>query len=171
MKVEPTIFSTYDCPFGTLVLASTEGKIFSARVMTGDGLFTPDSSWIRVDVEFANAHAQLAAYFAGELQDFSLPLSLAGTPFQEHAWRILRSVPYGTTTTYGEIARTMGRPDASRAVGGAMNRNPITIIVPCHRVVGKNGSLTGYLNGVDMKRSLLSMESEHRAPLLTKIGV
>lgn len=171
MNTEPTVYTTCKSPFGTLVIAGAKGKIRSMRVIADDGRFAPEPSWRRADEVFTEANAQLTAYFAGELQEFSLPLELAGTPFQQHAWRILRAVRYGTTTTYGEIARTMGRPNASRAVGGAMNRNPITIIVPCHRVLGQSGSLTGYLYGADMKRRLLAMEAANRIPMRTKLAV
>lgn len=159
MTAERTIYTTIKSPFGEIVMAGVAGKIRSMRVVTDDGRFAAQPSWRRADDEFAEARVQLAAYFAGKLRKFSLPLELVGTPFQQDAWRILREVPYGTTTTYGEIARTMGRPNASRAVGGAMNRNPITIVIPCHRVVGKDGALTGYLNGTEMKHRLLAMES------------
>ncbi len=159
MTAEPTTFTTFKSPFGNLVIAGVAGKIRSMRVVTADGRFAAQPSWSRADNEFSEARAQLSAYFAGELRKFSLALELVGTPFQKDAWRILRAVPYGTTTTYGEIARTMGRPNASRAVGGAMNRNPITIIIPCHRVLGKNGALTGFLNGTEMKHRLLAMEA------------
>lgn len=165
MKTDRTSYTTFKSPYGPLVIAGAAGKIRSVRVVSADGRFAPPSSWHRADHEFAEAIAQLTDYFAGKLRDFSLPLELVGTPFQKGAWRILRTVPYGTTTTYGEIARTMGRPNASRAVGGAMNRNPITIIVPCHRVLGNDGSLTGYLNGTDMKRRLLAMEAKNPAPI------
>lgn len=163
MNSRSTIFTSVNSPFGTLVIAAARGKICSAQVITDDGRHAPLSLWRRADGELAEARAQLAAYFAGELRKFSLPLELTGTSFQKHAWRMLRAVPYGTTTTYGEIARAMGRPGAGRAVGGAMNRNPIAIVVPCHRVLGKNGSLTGYLNGIGMKRRLLAMESACQA--------
>ncbi len=162
MNDNSTIYTTIDSPFGTLVIAGKAGKICSARIVTDDGQFAPRPTWKRTDDDFSQAREQLIAYFAGELQDFSLPLSIAGTEFQQRTWKILCKVPYGTTTTYGDIAKTMGQPLASRAVGRAMNQNPITIIVPCHRVVGKSGSLTGYLNGIDMKRRLLTMESTNR---------
>ncbi len=159
MPAEPTTFTTLNSPFGNIVIAGVAGKIRSMHVVTEDGRFAAQPSWSRADDEFAEAGAQLEAYFAGKLRKFSLPLELVGTPFQKDAWRILRAVPYATTTTYGEIARMMGRPNASRAVGGAMNRNPITIIVPCHRVLGQDGALMGYLNGTEMKRRLLAMEA------------
>ncbi len=161
MKTEPTIYTTIKSPFGILVIAGVAGKIRSVRVVTDAGRFAAQPSWRRADYEFAEARAQVAAYFAGKLRKFSLPLELVGTPFQKDAWRILRAVPYGTTTTYGEIARTMGRPNASRAVGGAMNRNPITIIIPCHSLLGHDRELTVYLSGSDMKRRLLAMEASN----------
>ena len=105
------------------------------------------------------AREQLAAYFAGELTVFDLPLDLRGTDFQRRVWAALREIPYGRTRTYGELATALGAPSASRAVGLANGRNPISIVVPCHRVVGASGSLTGYAGGVDRKRALLDLEA------------
>jgi methylated-DNA-[protein]-cysteine S-methyltransferase len=105
------------------------------------------------------AAEQLAEYFAGERRHFDLPLAPRGTPFQQSVWAQLRLIPYGTTVTYGEIARRLGSPNACRAVGLANGRNPISIIVPCHRVVGANGSLTGFGGGMPAKRTLLDLES------------
>lgn len=107
------------------------------------------------------AAAQLAEYFAGDRQEFDLALDPVGTPFQMEAWQALRTIPYGTTTSYGEQARRIGRPSAVRAVGAANGRNPIGIIVPCHRVIGAGGSLTGYAGGLDNKRWLLDHEMRH----------
>jgi methylated-DNA-[protein]-cysteine S-methyltransferase len=107
---------------------------------------------------FAAAAAQLAAYFAGALTGFDLPLDPAGTPFQQDVWLALRAIPYGQTVSYGELAARLGAPRASRAVGLANGKNPISIIVPCHRVVGSDGSLTGYGGGVERKRFLLDLE-------------
>jgi methylated-DNA-[protein]-cysteine S-methyltransferase len=104
------------------------------------------------------AAAQLGEYFAGARRDFDLPLAPAGTPFQLTVWEQLRLIPYGTTTSYGELARRVGNPAASRAVGLANGRNPIAIIVPCHRVIGANGSLTGFGGGMAAKRTLLDLE-------------
>jgi methylated-DNA-[protein]-cysteine S-methyltransferase len=101
---------------------------------------------------------QLDEYFAGERQEFDVPLKLEGTPFQRGVWRELARIPFGTTITYAELARRIGRPTASRAVGHANGRNPISILVPCHRVVGAGGQLTGYAGGVDKKRWLLERE-------------
>lgn len=101
---------------------------------------------------------QLDAYFAGGLTDFSLPLHLSGTPFRLRCWEALRSIPYGETRSYGEMAAMVGNPKACRAVGGANHHNPVSIIVPCHRVIGADGSLTGYGGGLDMKAWLLAHE-------------
>lgn len=101
---------------------------------------------------------QLAEYFAGKRRDFALPLLLKGTPFQRRVWEALQAIPYGETCSYGDIARAVGSPKACRAVGGANHKNPISIIVPCHRVVGAQGGLTGYGGGLDNKRFLLDLE-------------
>ena len=102
--------------------------------------------------------AQLSAYFDGTLRTFDLPLAPSGSPFQRDVWEALRAIPFGETTTYGAIARVIGRPDAVRAVGAANGANPIPIVIPCHRVVGSDGSLTGYGGGLDIKRALLALE-------------
>ena len=111
------------------------------------------------------AVAQLEAYFAGELSRFDVPLVLEGTPFQQECWSTLRTIPYGQTITYGELAQRIGRPSAYRAVGAANGSNPIPIIVPCHRVIGSNGSLTGFGGGLSVKRRLLELELRHRLAL------
>lgn len=107
---------------------------------------------------FASAASQLAAYFAGELTDFELPVRLDGTPFQQRVWNALRGIGYGQTMTYAQLAAEIGRPAASRAVGMANGRNPVSIIVPCHRVIGTDGSLTGYGGGLENKEYLLGLE-------------
>jgi methylated-DNA-[protein]-cysteine S-methyltransferase len=101
---------------------------------------------------------QLKAYFAGKLRTFDFPLAPQGTPFQQQVWRALRDIPYGETTSYGELARRIGNPNAVRAVGLANGSNPIAIIIPCHRVIGSNGSLTGYGGGLPIKKALLALE-------------
>jgi methylated-DNA-[protein]-cysteine S-methyltransferase len=105
------------------------------------------------------ATLQLAEYFAGERQDFTVPLDVAGTPFQLKAWNVLRTIPYGATMSYGEQARRLGDPNKARAVGAANGKNPVSIIVPCHRVVGSNGGLTGFGGGIDAKKWLLEHEN------------
>ncbi|MGP3925319.1 methylated-DNA--[protein]-cysteine S-methyltransferase [Streptomyces sp. 8N616] len=148
-----------DSPLGPLTLVAT-GAVLSGLYMTEqrhrppeDTFGTPD------DAPFAEAVRQLGAYFAGELTTFDLPLRLDGTPFQQRVWEALRRIPYGATVSYGQLADRLGNPSASRAVGLANGRNPIGIIVPCHRVVGASGSLTGYGGGLDRKRRLLDFES------------
>ena len=106
-----------------------------------------------------DAAGQLRAYFAGELRDFELPLAPHGTAFQRHVWAAVSAVPYGSTATYSEIATAVGRPGACRAVGAANGRNPLPVIVPCHRIIGAAGGLTGYGGGLDRKRSLLDLEA------------
>jgi methylated-DNA-[protein]-cysteine S-methyltransferase len=114
------------------------------------------------DPVLAEAARQLDAYFAGDLREFSLPLRPSGTPFQLSVWEALREIPYGETATYGDLARSVGRPTAARAVGRANGQNPLPIVVPCHRVIGTDGTLTGYAGGLSFKQALLALESGHR---------
>jgi methylated-DNA-[protein]-cysteine S-methyltransferase len=124
------------------------------------------ADWVRADAAFAEAHRQLTEYFAGARQRFDLELKPAGTPFQRRVWRALREIPPGRTATYGELADRLGRPGAARAVGAANGLNPISIVVPCHRLVGADGSLTGYAGGLERKRFLLELE-EGGGPVAT----
>ncbi|WP_326953218.1 MULTISPECIES: methylated-DNA--[protein]-cysteine S-methyltransferase [unclassified Amycolatopsis] len=112
---------------------------------------------------FVRAETELKEYFAGQRHEFEVPLTFVGTPFQQRVWAALRDIPYGSTTSYGELADRLGQPTASRAVGLANGKNPVSIIVPCHRVVGASGSLTGYGGGLERKRYLLDFEQEHEA--------
>ena len=151
-----------DSPIGPLTLAADNGQL-SGLYMEIRGHEPEPASLglpgaIEDDPALAAAAQQLTAYFAGELSSFDLPLSMAGTSFQQTVWASLRDIPYGETISYGELARRIGQPSASRAVGLANGRNPISIVVPCHRVVGANGSLTGYGGGLDRKRYLLALE-------------
>lgn len=114
---------------------------------------------------FAEVRRQLTAYFAGRLRQFEIPLDLRGTPFQLQAWQALQQIPYGETISYGEQARWIGNPSAVRAIGLANGRNPVSIIVPCHRVIGKTGNLTGYGGGLDRKRFLLDLEQGKKFPI------
>jgi len=115
---------------------------------------------------FGDVEAQLDAYFAGELTEFDVPLAPAGSGFQLAVWAALTRIPYGETASYGEIAAELGRPDAVRAVGSTNGRNPIAVIIPCHRVIGADGTLVGYGGGLPRKRLLLELEAEHAAPRL-----
>ena len=147
-----------DSPYGPLTLVATDG-VLSGLYMSGQRHRPPEETFGELDESpFAEAEEQLAAYFGGELKEFTLELRMDGTPFQRSVWDGLRRIPYGETRSYGQLADALGNPAASRAVGLANGRNPIGIIVPCHRVVGANGSLTGYGGGLDRKRRLLEFE-------------
>ena len=123
-----------------------------------------DDTWREDPAPFAEAAGQLEAYWRGELTRFSLPVDLRGTSFQRQVWEALRALGYGTTTTYGALASAIGRPGAARAIAGAVARNPISIVVPCHRVVGADGAATGYAGGLERKRWLLELEASGRSP-------
>ncbi|MFJ3669162.1 methylated-DNA--[protein]-cysteine S-methyltransferase [Streptomyces sp. NPDC090106] len=148
-----------DSPYGPLTLVATDGTL-SSLYMTDQRHRPPEETFGDRDDDgpFPEADHQLKAYFAGELTEFTLELDLQGTEFQRSVWRRLLRIPYGETRSYGELAEALGSPGASRAVGLANGKNPIGIIVPCHRVVGSDGSLTGYGGGLDRKRRLLDFE-------------
>ncbi|WP_175410476.1 methylated-DNA--[protein]-cysteine S-methyltransferase [Streptomyces sp. TRM64462] len=147
-----------DSPYGPLTLVATDG-VLSGLYMTGQRHRPPEETFGTPDPRpFTEAVRQLDAYHARERTDFDLPLHLDGTPFQRRVWEQLRTIPYGETRTYGELAEALGNPAASRAVGLANGRNPVGIIVPCHRVIGASGGLTGYGGGLDRKRRLLAFE-------------
>ncbi|MEU6995320.1 methylated-DNA--[protein]-cysteine S-methyltransferase [Streptomyces sp. NPDC046465] len=147
-----------DSPYGTLTLVATDG-VLSGLYMTEQRHRPPEETFGHRDpAPFGEVTGQLAAYFAGELTEFDVPLRLDGTPFQRTVWRELQRIPYGETRTYGELAGILGKPGASRAVGLANGKNPIGVIVPCHRVIGAGGGLTGYGGGLDRKQRLLAFE-------------
>ena len=144
-------FCVMDSPVGRLRIAEEDGCL--TRIdRTTEAAAPPNTPLLEEAVR------QLIAYFDGSLTDFDLPLKVSGTAFQEQCWAALQEIPYGTTVSYGEQARRIGKPKASRAVGGANHHNPIMIVIPCHRVVGASGSLTGYGGGLDMKAWLLQHE-------------
>ena len=152
-----TQFRTVDSPVGLLTLAGRDGRLMHLRMV--DQTYEPShDGWERDDMAFPDAVEQLESYFAGERFEFDIELELVGTPFQRNVWAALLTIPYGDTRSYGEIAAQIGSPGAFRAVGLANGHNPIGIIVPCHRVIGSNGSLTGYGGGLDRKRALLALE-------------
>ncbi len=145
-------------PIGALLLVSN-GEALTALHMEQTRYPMELDEGAREDRKpFKSAIAQLDAYFAGELRDFDLPLAPQGTPFQSRVWKALQDIPFGETTSYGDLAAGVGDRKASRAVGLANGRNPIGIVVPCHRVIGANGSLTGYGGGMERKRWLLAHE-------------
>jgi methylated-DNA-[protein]-cysteine S-methyltransferase len=152
-------YTILDSPVGDLLAsADAEGRITGLH-FPGESTPKRDSSWVRSDRALAPLRGQLTEYFAGERREFDLDLAPAGTPFQLEVWSALREIPYGETASYGEIAAAVGQPLAARAVGGANNRNPVAIVVPCHRVIGADGSLTGYGGGLPRKRRLLALEA------------
>lgn len=156
------VHTVIDSPEGPLTLMARDGGL--AGLYIGDEQYRPPRAAFgdRDDRPFVAATRQLNEYFAGDRVEFDLPLAFSGTPFQETVWRALLQIPYGETTTYRELAESIGRPTASRAVGLANGRNPIGIVVPCHRVLGSDGSLTGYAAGVECKRRLLELERARR---------
>jgi methylated-DNA-[protein]-cysteine S-methyltransferase len=152
-------FRTMNSPVGPLTLAGKDSRLMHLRMV--DQTYEPShAGWERDDTAFPDAVGQLEAYFAGERRDFDLELELVGRSFQRRVWKALLTIPYGETRSYGQIAEQIGSPGSSRAVGLANGRNPIGIIVPCHRVIGANGSLTGYGGGLDRKRALLELEQQ-----------
>ena len=150
-----------DSPVGMLLLAGTSEQLthllFADKSQKRSAI-VPEPAWEENPRPFAEAVRQLKAYFAGKLQTFSLPVAGRGTEFQRAVWKELQNVPYGQTASYGEIAAAIGRPTASRAVGMANGRNPISIVVPCHRIIGSNGRLVGYGGGLHRKTRLLQLE-------------
>ncbi|MFI5668261.1 methylated-DNA--[protein]-cysteine S-methyltransferase [Streptomyces sp. NPDC051704] len=154
--------SIVDSPYGPLTLVATDG-VLSGLYMAGQRHRPAEESFgerVAVTEEpFPEVVRQLAAYFAGELTEFDVPVRLEGTAFQRSVWDQLVRIPYGETWSYGELAARLGKPNASRAVGLANGKNPVGIIVPCHRVIGASGSMTGYGGGVERKVRLLAFES------------
>jgi methylated-DNA-[protein]-cysteine S-methyltransferase len=145
-------------PIGDLTLVSNGRALTGVYMSDCRGSINLEPGWRRDEAELDPVARQLAAYFAGELREFDIPLAPEGTAFQKRVWMELCRIPFGETISYGHLARRIGQPTASRAVGLANGRNPIAIIVPCHRVIGADGSLTGYGGGLDRKKWLLVHE-------------
>jgi methylated-DNA-[protein]-cysteine S-methyltransferase len=156
----------FDTPIGELLLAGEADSLSMIGFPKGAMRRDPEADWIYNEAPFENVRSQLAEYFAGERKEFDLPLSLSGTEFQVLVLEALQQIPYGETTSYGAVAKQIGRPKAMRAVGAANGRNPIPIIVPCHRVIGTSGDLTGFGGGLDTKAALLRLEAENSGGLL-----
>lgn len=148
-----------DSPIGDLLLAGDRSGLRLIGFPSGKGRILPGDSWIRNDAALGDAARQLEEYFAGDRTTFDLELSPTGTPFQLAVLDALQAIPFGQTRTYAEVAAAIGRPKAVRAVGAANGRNPLPIVIPCHRVIGTNGSLTGFGGGIETKRFLLALES------------
>jgi methylated-DNA-[protein]-cysteine S-methyltransferase len=168
-----TYFTTFDSPLGEMLLIATaEGltgayfngqKYFPAR--NGGARESPRQEWL------AAAKRQFGEYFADRRKQFDLQLNPSGTPFQRRVWDALLTIPFGETKTYGELAANLGDPNATRAVAAAIGRNPISVIVPCHRVIGANGSLTGYAAGLGCKRALLELEGVLKKDMLAGVQI
>lgn len=155
-----------DSPIGELLLAGDAQALSVIGFPKGSMRRDPEPDWIFKEQPFKEVRRQLDEYFAGERKEFDLPLSLQGTEFQVQVLQALQTIPYGETTSYGAIAKQIGRPKAVRAVGAANGRNPIPIVVPCHRVIGSSGDLTGFGGGLDTKAELLRLEAENSRSLL-----
>jgi len=148
-------------PIGDLLLAGDEDSLSLVGFPRGSMRYDPEPDWIYNEQPFAAARQQLTEYFAGKRKEFDLQLSLTGTEFQLLVLEELKRIPYGVTVSYADVASRIGRPKAVRAVGAANGRNPIPIIVPCHRVIGSRGELTGFGGGLDAKTALLRLEAEN----------
>ena len=158
MRADEMHFDEFDTPIGRMTLAQDAGGL--RHVLFPDNKYPPAGrdTWTQDAGVLREARGQLLAYFAGERQAFDLPLHPVGTPFQEQVWRTLATIPFGATWSYGELARRIGQPRAVRAVGAANGRNPLPLVLPCHRVIGSDGRLTGFGGGLPLKQWLLAHE-------------
>jgi methylated-DNA-[protein]-cysteine S-methyltransferase len=157
-------YTIVESPLGGLLAARDEIGLTHLYLPSGRHSAPPRPGWVRDDAAFADVRTQLDDYFAGSRRSFDLPLHPAGSPFQQRVWAALQEIPYGETASYGGTALAIGAPGAARAVGLANGQNPISIVVPCHRVIGANGSLTGYGGGLPAKQWLLSHEEMYARP-------
>ncbi len=156
----PQLFYTnIESPIGELLLLGDGHTLHGLYMQDGRKPTRIASQWQRSAAPFTDIEAQLGEYFAAERVTFDIPLTMKGTEFERSVWQALQEIPYGETVSYGEIARRVGQPSAARAVGLANGRNPIAVVVPCHRVIGANGTLTGYGGGLERKRLLLELEA------------
>lgn len=154
-------YAYHDSPIGPLLLAGTDTDLCVLSFPSGSRARDPEEGWIENKAPFAETFRQLDDYFAGKRLDFDLPLCPQGTTFQQSVWEQLVAIPYGETISYGELATRIGNRNASRAVGAANGANPIAIIIPCHRVIGADRSMTGFGGGIDLKRRLLNHELDY----------
>jgi len=153
-----TMYTTVDSPIGELLLVGDGDTLSGLYMQDGRKPRRIATNWSESAAPFADVKRQLEEYFTGERTTFDVKLAAEGAPFEREVWHALEEIPYGETVSYGEIARRVGQPTAARAVGTANGRNPIAVIVPCHRVIGADGSLTGYGGGLERKRLLLELE-------------
>ena len=150
--------TTIDSPIGELTLVARDGVLSGIYFPGHWHMPAPEVFGMRSECGFEQAREQLGEYFAGERTEFELATTVAGEEFQRRVWELIDRIPYGQTTTYGEMAQELGDPVLAREVGAAVGRNPLSIVLPCHRVVGKDGKLTGYAGGLERKRFLLELE-------------
>ncbi len=153
-----TWYTTTASPFGPICLVGTEQGLIRLDFQRGDRPVQPDPMWQQHTGQLDRVQQQLQEYFQGQRRQFTLPLAPAGTPFQQRVWQELQGLPFGTTLTYREVAQRLGLPGAARAVGHANSRNPIAIVIPCHRLIASDGQLRGYAGGLALKRGLLQHE-------------
>jgi methylated-DNA-[protein]-cysteine S-methyltransferase len=156
---QTTLYETFDSPIGELLAVGDREALSGLYMQAGRRPVTVPGSWERDAAPFGELREQLGEYFAGDRREFDLALAPEGSELQLRVWEALREIPYGETESYGELAVRIGHPGSARAVGAANGRNPISIVVPCHRVIGASGSLTGYAGGVERKRLLLELET------------
>lgn len=161
-----TYYHYYDSPIGKLLLAGDENALSLLGFPGGSMARRHESDWVEKKSAFKTVIKQLDEYFSGKRTEFDLALSPEGTDFQQQVWQALTEIPYGETWSYGQLAKHIGKPKASRAVGAANGINPIPVIIPCHRVIGSNGKLTGFGGGLETKSFLLNLEAGARAPEL-----
>ena len=166
-----TYFTVTPSPVGPLTLIAEGDQLIGLHFDSDPNGVAPRPGWTRDDRRFRGVTSQLDQYFAGRRRTFELPLAPRGTAFRKLVWKALQAIPYGETATYGEIARAIGQPHASRAIGSANHHNPLAIVIPCHRVIGADGSLTGYGGGLPRKRLLLDLESGSQPDLFAPRGV
>ena len=164
-RAKPVSYTTMDSPVGPLLLAGDAQGLRSLSFEKSRRAERVQPQWKEDKTPFAEVIRQLRAYFGGKLQAFDVPLALEGTEFQLSVWRSLQTIPYGETISYGQLAQRIGNPRAVRAVGLANGCNPVPIIIPCHRVIGSNGSLTGFGGGLANKKKLLALESSQMSLL------
>lgn len=159
-KVSTVFYTTFESPVGPLLLAGDADGLRRVSFESSKHAAPPQADWRQDKAPFAEVICQLQAYFRGELREFDVPLAMEGTEFQLRVWNALRGIPYGETISYLQLAERIGNPKAVRAVGLANGSNPIPIIIPCHRVIGSDGSLTGFGGGISTKKKLLELESK-----------
>ncbi|SDP47313.1 methylated-DNA--[protein]-cysteine S-methyltransferase [Desulforhopalus singaporensis] len=153
-------FCYYNSPIGTLLLVGSHGRLEQLHFPNSIDKANPEQDAQEDDTPFARVILELDEYFAGKRRVFTIPLTLKGTEFQQQVWHELTKIGYGHTASYSDIARRLGKPKAYRAVGLANGRNPVPIIIPCHRIIGKDGSLAGFGGGVEIKKQLLDLENQ-----------